>query len=154
MLLQLVNRCLEKDPDRRFQSASDLAFHLEALRTPTGGQAVDRGQDHGRVRSRLGRYVVVGAALGLVLGPAALPFDSRRRGRALLPQVERLSHRWGTIGGAGFLPDGRVAFSAAFEGSPEELFIRPAGTPVAQPVGIKARLAAVSRSGELAVLLN
>ncbi len=31
----VVRRCLEKDPGRRFQSARDLAFHLEALRSPT-----------------------------------------------------------------------------------------------------------------------
>ena len=30
-LLRIVNRCLEKSPEQRFQSASDLAFALEAL---------------------------------------------------------------------------------------------------------------------------
>ena len=30
-VVRVVNRCLEKDPDQRFQSASDLAFALEAL---------------------------------------------------------------------------------------------------------------------------
>src|SRR5262252_6197574 len=34
-LVQIVNRCLEKAPARRFQSASDLAFDLELLRDPT-----------------------------------------------------------------------------------------------------------------------
>jgi Tol biopolymer transport system component/tRNA A-37 threonylcarbamoyl transferase component Bud32 len=34
-LVQVVRRCLEKDPARRFQSARDLAFHLELLRVPT-----------------------------------------------------------------------------------------------------------------------
>jgi len=33
---QVVQRCLEKDPARRFHSARDLAFNLELLRTPTG----------------------------------------------------------------------------------------------------------------------
>ena len=32
---QVVGRCLEKDPGRRFHSAQDLAFNLELLRTPT-----------------------------------------------------------------------------------------------------------------------
>src|SRR5262252_2343390 len=31
---QVVHRCLEKDPGHRFQSARDLAFHLEVLRAP------------------------------------------------------------------------------------------------------------------------
>jgi serine/threonine protein kinase/tetratricopeptide (TPR) repeat protein len=33
---QVVRRCLEKDPGRRFHSADDLAFNLELLRNPTG----------------------------------------------------------------------------------------------------------------------
>jgi serine/threonine protein kinase len=34
---QVVRRCLEKDPDRRFQSARDLAFHLPRAPTGPGG---------------------------------------------------------------------------------------------------------------------
>jgi len=30
-LLRIVHRCLEKNPEQRFHSASDLAFALEAL---------------------------------------------------------------------------------------------------------------------------
>jgi serine/threonine protein kinase len=33
---QVVRRCLNKDPSRRFQSARDLAFQLELLRAPAG----------------------------------------------------------------------------------------------------------------------
>src|SRR5271165_3504724 len=32
---QVVQRCLEKNPARRFHSARDLAFHLDVLRSPT-----------------------------------------------------------------------------------------------------------------------
>jgi serine/threonine protein kinase/dipeptidyl aminopeptidase/acylaminoacyl peptidase len=35
-LQRLVHRCLEKNPDQRFQSASDLAFALEALSDASG----------------------------------------------------------------------------------------------------------------------
>ncbi len=35
-LERIVNRCLEKQPARRFQTASDLGFALEALMTPSG----------------------------------------------------------------------------------------------------------------------
>ena len=35
-LRRSIARCLEKDPDARFQSARDLAFHLRALLEPAG----------------------------------------------------------------------------------------------------------------------
>jgi len=38
-LERVVRRCLEKDPEERFQSARDVAFALEALTGPTGGVA-------------------------------------------------------------------------------------------------------------------
>src|SRR5262245_39994843 len=37
-LEKIVRRCLEKQPERRFQSASDLGFALEALSTPSGSR--------------------------------------------------------------------------------------------------------------------
>jgi len=39
-LQKVVHRCLEKNPERRFQSASDLAFALEALSDSGGSAAV------------------------------------------------------------------------------------------------------------------
>src|ERR1700720_4185263 len=39
-LLRIVQRCLEKKPERRFQSASDLAFALEALSDFSGSKQV------------------------------------------------------------------------------------------------------------------
>jgi serine/threonine protein kinase/Tol biopolymer transport system component len=38
-LQRVVHRCLEKNPERRFQSASDLAFALDALPETSGGAA-------------------------------------------------------------------------------------------------------------------
>src|SRR5262245_32002904 len=38
-LEKIVRRCLEKRPERRFQSASDLGFALEALSTPSGARS-------------------------------------------------------------------------------------------------------------------
>jgi TolB-like protein/tetratricopeptide (TPR) repeat protein/tRNA A-37 threonylcarbamoyl transferase component Bud32 len=64
---QVVRRCLEKDPARRFQSARDLAFHLEALRAPTSGTTVAGvGPAPRASRRRLG--VAVGIGLLVVAG--------------------------------------------------------------------------------------
>jgi serine/threonine protein kinase len=51
-LQRVVHRCLEKNPDQRFQSASDLAFALEAL-SDSGGLSVSTAsaQRTTRVRS-------------------------------------------------------------------------------------------------------
>ena len=73
--------------------------------------------------------------------------------RAHIPSdVELVTFRWGTTTGARFLPDGRIVFSAAFEEPPEELFVRPSGSPSAQALGVQdARLLAASRTGQLAI---
>ena len=61
---QVVHRCLEKDPDRRFQSARDLAFHLEVLRAPTTAAVVARGLPGPGSR----RWWWIGAAAACLVG--------------------------------------------------------------------------------------
>src|SRR6185436_12825244 len=38
---RIVNRCLEKKPERRFQSTADLGFALDALSAPTSSSGRD-----------------------------------------------------------------------------------------------------------------
>jgi serine/threonine protein kinase len=40
-LERIVNRCLEKKPERRFQSTADLGFALDALSAPTSSSGRD-----------------------------------------------------------------------------------------------------------------
>ena len=47
-LRRSIARCLEKDPDARFQSARDLAFHLRALLDPVTQAGVPRSQRAGQ----------------------------------------------------------------------------------------------------------
>src|SRR5262249_6906968 len=52
-----------------------------------------------------------------------------------------------------FAPDGRNFFTAAFEGGAGEIYVRPSGSPEAQPLGLPdTLLSAVSHTGELALL--
>jgi eukaryotic-like serine/threonine-protein kinase len=68
-LLRIVQRCLEKKPERRFQSASDLAFALEALSDFTqvtsaaSGRAAVEQAAVGRVAESSGTWKWVAAAV-------------------------------------------------------------------------------------------
>jgi eukaryotic-like serine/threonine-protein kinase len=72
-LQRVVHRCLEKNPEQRFQSASDLAFALEALSdtgmTPSTGSHAHLGEPAGRRGIAL-----AGATLAVLLGVGALAY--------------------------------------------------------------------------------
>ena len=79
-LLRIVQRCLEKKPERRFQSASDLAFALEALSDFTQAASAASGRTAveqvavGRVAASSGTWKWVAAAVffaALVAGAIA-----------------------------------------------------------------------------------
>jgi hypothetical protein len=151
---QLVHRCLEKDPAQRFQSAADLAFALEVLRG--GALSGDRTPPSvPRMPRRRRPLLAVALASGLLLAAGVLVWSRQRAPEpAAPPTVEQVAFRWGGIHAARFASDGRVFYSASFEGRPEEVFTRPPGSAISQPLGLPGvRLAAVSPSGELAVLL-
>jgi Tol biopolymer transport system component len=76
-LQRVVHRCLEKNPEQRFQSASDLAFALEALSdsaiaSPTGSHA------HVSAKSNRKLLVVGGVAAVVVIGAAMVAYIWRR----------------------------------------------------------------------------
>ena len=149
---RIVLRCLEKDPGHRLQSAADLAYALEAIgaETASGVPRLDVGAPHRRARWRLG----AGAALLLVLAAVAI-LSPRRAPIARVPSFEEVTLRWGAVTGARFLPDGRIAFTAGFEGNPEQLFVRPEGSVLPQALGLDdARLVAAIGSAELGVLVR
>jgi Tol biopolymer transport system component len=72
-LQRVVHRCLEKNPEQRFQSASDMAFALEALSdtgmTPSTGSHAHLGEP----ASRRG-IAIAAAALAVLLGVGALAY--------------------------------------------------------------------------------
>src|SRR4030095_10970365 len=77
-LERIVRRCLEKQPERRFQSASDLGFAIEALSTPSGSQRVPAALSLEAPSISLNasrQWVFIGAAILLALALlASLPF--------------------------------------------------------------------------------
>lgn len=71
------------------------------------------------------------------------------------PDFVRLSFGRGTIISARLSPDGQqVVFGAAWDGKPFHLFLVRTGSPDIRDLGIEADILAISRSGEMAVMLH
>lgn len=153
---QVVRRCLEKEPRKRFQSARDLAFHLELLRTPTGSNAPT--DDHFGLSVRIRRWKPWPWLLGglfAALAVSGLTYFAARAKPLPAPSVERMTFRRGTVWAGRFTPEGRVVYSAAWGAEPEQVFTQTPGSTDGQPLGVPdARLLAISAQGELAVGLN
>jgi serine/threonine protein kinase len=121
-LQRIVLRCLEKKPEARFQSASDLAFALEALSSPgTSTGSLRPLKDDGRMRSRV--LLVAGVAALLIAAVAATWFLHRpATGHGDFTQM---SFRPTYIRHARFAPDGRtIVFDSTTEGKPTELWTK------------------------------
>src|SRR5262249_42425021 len=123
---KIVRRCLEKKPGRRFQSASDLGFALEALSAPSGSRlgtsalpvvVENAGASSLWKRERLA-WLVAAALLLVTLGFAWADFtpqpvtNDEREIRFSISPPEKSS-----FGLSAVSPDGRhLAFTAATGG--------------------------------------
>jgi serine/threonine protein kinase len=151
-LIRLVDRCLEKDAARRFQSAADLAFALEGAAVGPLSQARPAPADH-RSSRPLVRWAVGLLALASLATAVTLAWRETRQ--PARPEFETLTFQRGYVSGARFSADGTsVVFSAAWSGQPHRLFVKQPESADSSPVGPDdAQLLSVARSGELLVLL-
>ena len=79
-LQRVVHRCLEKNPERRFQSASDLAFALEALsESGISSSAAVQGPEQRRQRKALAWWIGLAA---MVAAAIATYYFAAHRGQA------------------------------------------------------------------------
>jgi eukaryotic-like serine/threonine-protein kinase len=151
-LERIVRRCLEKAPDRRFQSASDLAFAVETLSGASGALPAARPAKKIRYRS------AVFAALAIILALSLGVFLGSRfaRGPTAPVNFTRVSFRPGTVYSGRFAPDGEtIVYTGAFDAQPPDLYTVRRDYPDSQPVGIRgAILLAVSRQGQMALLVK
>jgi len=157
-LARIVQHCLEKSPDERFQSARDLAFHLEALSEVSGAGLVSPPGGRSVARAALGPRLPLLAAIAVAALAAAAAYYAGRGARA--PEVpvtySQLSFRQGSMFSARFTPDGEtVIYSASWDGQPAEVFTTRPGSPESRSLGLpSAEIVSVSASGELALLLD
>src|SRR5262249_39893142 len=119
---RIVRRCLEKDPELRFQSARDVAFALEA--TTAAETAV--GAPRPRRRRWLRWIATLATGLCLAFG-AYLLGAGKPAPRPKLPSFRRLTFRRGFVASARLTADGAtVVYSASWEGGgPIRMYTRP-----------------------------
>ncbi len=150
-LQRIVQRCLEKRPDARFQSASDLAFALDSLSsagTSSAGLRALKDTKKSRSRILLAASLLAALAIGAIAAYLLHPAASH-------PAFNQISFRSAFFRHARFAPDSRtVVYNVTTDGKPTELFSTRTDTAEAQSLNIPASILSVSSTGELAVSLN
>ena len=153
---RIVQKCLAKDPNERWQSAADLAAALRWSRDDSGAR---RTNGHAAVkRLPFNRTVAAGLTIGVAAGALVMWMLAASgvvgRTAALTPQFIPITFRNGTISAARFASDGEtVIYSAAWNGGRYEMFMTRLGSPESRPLNIPdARLFGVSSSGDLIFL--
>ncbi len=130
-LQRVVHRCLEKNPDQRFQSASDLAFALDALSESARGAEVSGKDTRGSASSaatQRGLKWAAGLVSFLLITGAALYLV--RTASTKVPEA-KLAHKQFTFGGNAYLPeispDGLyVAYATYNPGDDQKLVVEAA----------------------------
>src|SRR4051812_31161347 len=157
LLERIVHHCLEKDPVARFQSASDIAFALEALSsvssaatevtgaTSTSSVATPTSRKPWLALALLGVIAVLLVALLLVRVTTRRPE---------LPSYRQLTFGREFISSARFAPDQRtVVYSSAHIGMQTELFSLAPDSHAPVSLGLKdADLQSISPAGEMLLI--
>lgn len=148
---QIVHRCLEKEPARRFQNATDLAFALQTLASSssvtTPVPAPPPGKSSRRVIAALMLLAVVGAGtwIWFVRSPSPDPVT-----------FEQLTFRDGFVARALFQPDGGFTYTATWTGATQQTYTGRLSDREHRelPLADRASLAAISPTGELAIRIG
>jgi serine/threonine protein kinase len=128
-LWRIVRRCLEKEPERRFQSAGDLAFALEELKASSdfslGVKAAKNSQTRARIAApilkRLGknwrRWGLASAATALMLATivaAVIYLRKQPEEKLAISFTFSLPNNWEIRQGPAVSPDGKyIVYSSA-----------------------------------------
>ena len=149
---RIVRRCLEKERERRFQSARDLGFALEAI----SGSHVTVAE-RSPIKAAKPRVAKIAVVVGLLAVAAGAYWMGSRGGageKVAEDQFQLMTFRPQIIFRAAFAPDGKtVIFSSAHWANRPDIFVLSPEYPEPRPTELKnTQLLAVSSKGDLAVL--
>src|SRR5258706_1024412 len=158
-LERVLNRCLKKDPARRWQTMSDVKVALEELRqeldSTTTSTHILRNTRRRLVSLKASRWLPFALGAGLLLGLLPGAYFANLWFPPDPPAFQRLTFRRGDVTAALFAPGNSVAYSASWEGGPSMLFSTIPGNRESRALGAAAgKLLSVSGTGEMAVLLG
>ena len=152
---RIINRCLRKDPQRRWQNMADIKVALEDVL-----EELESGNSAWRMERRRRFHREQRADAAVACGDCAGAAGGRLRGLAAFqrpqPTFQRLTYRRGDISGRKFSPDGQtVVFSAQWANEPTAIFSMRPGSREYRTLDLpEGRILAISSAGEMAILLG
>ncbi len=163
----IITKALEKDRDLRCQTAAELRADLKRLkreaelsRPPLGPVfsygAAKTPRFSAVWKKRAWYAAAVAAFLLIATGLAGAVFLAKRAANTPPLSFRQITFRRGIVYSARFTPDVRtVIYSAAWNGSPSDLFSTRDDNPESRSMGLAgAQIAGISSTGEMAVLLR
>jgi eukaryotic-like serine/threonine-protein kinase len=155
-IAQIVHHCLEKSPAERFQSASDIAFALQALSGSSSSR--ERSLASAPIPTKRGVWIAAAVAAAAVIAAAGFVTGRLNAPRADAVSFTPLTYIDQTIFRGLFAPDGKtIVFSASLDGitNDVELFTLSSDYPEPKSLGLRqTQLLSISSKGEMAVLTN
>jgi serine/threonine protein kinase len=159
---KLVRRCLEKNPEERFQSARDLAFALEALSgssktsAPSGIASTEAALTSAAApRPPKISPATIAASVVAILAIAAAAWLYFRPRSTASPDMARLTFQKGLVYSARFNPGAEtVIYDGHWSDAPRQVLSTRAGAHESHPLASDAALAGVSEKGVMAVILH
>jgi Tol biopolymer transport system component len=125
---RVVRRCLEKSPDQRFQSASDLAFNLENLSGTVSGTITAVPEKRAAKKVSPAWYALAALVLGTAAGIAGgMWWHARKDANAPQWSGEQLTAT-GIAYGPRISPDGGTLAFVTIEGAQSQVAVMHPGT--------------------------
>jgi hypothetical protein len=154
----MLERCLAKDREERYESTRDLARDLARLRDglTDGSLSWARAVAAVDAAPRRVAWLLPTLVAAAVLVGAATAYLAARRHRDEVPAYRLVSYHRGAIGGARFAPDEKtIVYAAAWQGAPPQLYSTRLDSTESTALALpSANLLSLSSSGKLAILLG
>jgi hypothetical protein len=151
-LERITRRCLEKEPARRFHSARDVGFALEAISGTSSASAIKQQA----LPPERPRWMWAGAlALLFLAAVAAAYFIGRKHPPSSDVWYQQLTFDPGYAGPARFTRDGNtVVYSAAWNSGAKQLYSQRSNSTQATALNVDADVLGIADNGDMAVILK